>query len=31
MLSARKQLYQEMAIVLAINVDEVQDYIKSNM
>ncbi|MCR1949861.1 MULTISPECIES: CarD family transcriptional regulator [unclassified Clostridium] len=31
MISARKQLYQEMAIVLDINVDEVQDYIKNNI
>ena len=30
MISASKQLYQEMAIVLDIDVDEVQDYIKNN-
>ncbi|MBS5883841.1 MAG: CarD family transcriptional regulator [Clostridium sp.] len=31
MISASKQLYQEMAIVLEIDVDEVQDYIKNNI
>ena len=31
MISASKQLYQEMAIVLDIDVDEVQDYIKNNI
>lgn len=31
MISARKQLYQEIAIVLDMNVDEVQNYIKSNI
>lgn len=29
--SARKQIYQEMAIVLEIDVDDVEDYIKSNI
>lgn len=31
MVSARKQLYQEIAIVLDIKVDEVQDYIVNNI
>ncbi|WP_291648420.1 CarD family transcriptional regulator [Clostridium sp.] len=31
MISASKQLYQEMAIVLEIDVDEVQDYIANNI
>lgn len=31
LLIARKQLYQEMAIVLGINVDEVEDYIINNI
>ena len=31
MISASKQLYQEMAIVLDSDVDEVQDYIKNNI
>ncbi|MGG7143352.1 CarD family transcriptional regulator [Clostridium nigeriense] len=31
MIIARKQLYQEIAIVLGINIDDVGDYIKNNM
>lgn len=31
MIIARKQLYQEIAIVLGINIDDVGDYIKNNI
>ncbi|MGG7057693.1 CarD family transcriptional regulator [Clostridium nigeriense] len=31
MIIARKQLYQEVAIVLGINIDDVGDYIKNNI
>ena len=31
LISARKQIYQEMAIVLEIDVDDVEDYIKNNI
>ena len=31
MIIARKQLYQEIAIVVGINIDEVEDYIMNNI